>query len=425
MKPAETFIPSPKQRKVFKWWKDEPVRDFDGLIADGAIRSGKTHSMSFSYVIWAMETFDDENFGICGKTIGSLRRNVVIPLKKLLLRHNYRFRERRSENLLIVYKGERANYFYLFGGRDESSQDLIQGITLAGVFFDEVALMPESFVNQATGRCSVDGSKFWFNCNPEGPYHWFKTEWIDKAQEKNLLYLHFTMEDNPSLTDKIKSRYRSMYVGVFYKRYILGLWAKAEGLIYPMYSDALVDRFDITPEQVVLSIDYGTQNAFAAKKWYLYKGVWYAVSGYYYSGRDTGYQKTDNDYGDDMDVFMAEDIKRREELEKRAPQPKIQTIIDPSAASFIALMKRKHWCKVTPADNDVMDGIRETAVAIQTGLIKVFNDDEPWKMEVSGYVWGKDEAPVKENDHDMDAMRYFVRTKRLVQRKEKYKPLWN
>ncbi len=111
-------------------------------------------------------------------------------------------------------------------------------ITLAGVFFDEVALMPESFVNQATGRCSVKGSKFWFNCNPDGPYHWFKVNWIDKCAEKNILYLHFTMDDNLSLDEEIKARYRSMYVGVFFKRYIMGLWAAAEGIIYDMFDDA-------------------------------------------------------------------------------------------------------------------------------------------------------------------------------------------
>ena len=117
----------------------------------------------------------------------------------MLRSRGYTVADHRADNLVIITKGDVTNYFYIFGGKDERSQDLIQGITLAGVFFDEVALMPESFVNQATGRCSVDGSKYWFNCNPDGPYHWFKTEWIDKREEKHLLYLHFTMDDNLSL----------------------------------------------------------------------------------------------------------------------------------------------------------------------------------------------------------------------------------
>ena len=229
---------SKKQRQVLNWWTDEsPVKDKDGIIADGSIRSGKTVSMSLSFVIWAMESFSEQNFAMCGKTVGSFRRNVLVWLKLMLTSRRYEVTERRSENLLIVTRGEVRNYFYIFGGRDESSQDLIQGITLAGVFFDEVALMPESFVNQATGRCSVEGSKLWFNCNPSFPEHWFKQNWIDKCKEKNIIYLHFTMNDNLSLSAKIKERYQSMYTGVFFQRYILGLWVNAEGLIFRYFAE--------------------------------------------------------------------------------------------------------------------------------------------------------------------------------------------
>ena len=226
-----------KQRKVLNWWCDtSPVKDMEGIIADGAIRSGKTLSMSLAFVFWAMTTFKSQNLAMCGKTIGSFRRNVLFWLKLMLRARGYKVEDHRADNLIIISRGETENYFYIFGGKDERSQDLIQGITLAGVFFDEVALMPESFVNQATGRCSVDGSKFWFNCNPDSPAHWFKVNWIDKRKEKKLIYLHFTMDDNLSLSEEIKERYRNMYVGVFYKRYILGLWCIAEGLVYDMFS---------------------------------------------------------------------------------------------------------------------------------------------------------------------------------------------
>lgn len=241
---GQTFHFSPfsrKQKQVLTWWcKESPVHDMDGVIADGAIRSGKTISMSLSFVMWAMSTFTGQNFAMCGKTIGSFRRNVLFWLKLMLRSRGYSITDHRADNLLTIRKDGKENYFYIFGGKDERSQDLIQGITLAGVFFDEVALMPESFVNQATGRCSVKGSKFWFNCNPDGPYHWFKQNWIDKsigylgkeetarrmqqaAAEgkdpglKDILYLHFTMDDNLSLDEEIKARYRSMYVGVFFK----------------------------------------------------------------------------------------------------------------------------------------------------------------------------------------------------------------
>lgn len=253
---------SKKQRKVLNWWcRSSPVRDYNGIIADGAIRSGKSVAMSLGFVIWAMSEFEACNFAMCGKTIGSFRRNVLFWLKLMLRSRGYSVSEQRTENLVIVRRGNVENYFYVFGGKDERSQDLIQGITLAGVFFDEVALMPESFVNQATGRCSVDGSKFWFNCNPGSPAHWFKTGWIDKRQDKRLLYLHFTMDDNLSLSEAVKERYRGMYTGVFFKRYILGEWKSADGVIYRQFADE-PERFilDEVPQDIVIGtmgLDFG------------------------------------------------------------------------------------------------------------------------------------------------------------------------
>ena len=258
-----TFRPfSKKQRKILNWWCDSsPVCDSDGIIADGAIRSGKTLSMSLSFVMWAMHSFNGMNFAMCGKTISSFRRNVLLWLKLMLKSRGYRVEDKRGENVVIVSKNGRQNIFNIFGGKDEAAQDLIQGITLAGIFFDEVALMPESFVNQGTGRCSVDGSKFWFNCNPDNPAHWFKKNWIDKAKEKRLIYLHFDMDDNLSLSEKIKKRYRSMYSGVFYKRFILGLWVAAEGAVYDQFAnDAESYIIDELPDDLVcctVGMDFG------------------------------------------------------------------------------------------------------------------------------------------------------------------------
>lgn len=395
-----------KQKKVLTWWlPNSPVKNKDGIIADGSIRSGKTLSMSLSYVMWAMETFNNQNFGMCGKTIGSFRRNVLFWLKLMLKARRYKVEDLRADNLVVVSKNGKTNYFYIFGGKDERSQDLIQGITLAGVFFDEVALMPESFVNQATGRCSVEESKYWFNCNPDGPYHWFKLNWIDKVREKNLIYLHFTMDDNLSLSEEIKARYRKMYSGVFYKRYILGLWVMAEGIIYDMFNEAIHKVQSILRQytEYYVSIDYGTQNATVFILWGKYKDKWYAVKEYYYSGRDEVKQKTDNKYYEDLEKFLG------------GLTPKA-IIIDPSAASFIALIREKNKYKVRKANNDVEDGIRNVSTALSLGLI-FFNDCcEMIFREFYSYVWdekatknGKDK-PVKENDHAMDAIRYFVNT---------------
>ena len=363
-----------------------------------------------------MESYQFQNFGMAGKTIGAFRRNVLLWLMLMLRSRGYFTDYKRSDSMLIVRRKGVENYFYIFGGKDERSQDLIQGITLAGMYFDEVALMPESFVNQATGRCSVEGAKLWFNCNP-----WFKTDWVDLHAEKNLLYLHFTMDDNLSLSEKVKSRYRSLYSGVFYDRYIRGLWALAEGLIYQNYAEALKAAPVGDPDDYVLSIDYGTMNAFAGLLWAKYGDVWYCVDEYYYSGRDKGIQKTDQDYAHDLDKFIAP-VKAWHA--KRVAHGfeygglELTTIIDPSAASFIALLRKDYDCfKVRKAKNDVVDGIRETAVAMKTGAIKIAPALKNLITELQGYVWddrASEEAPLKVNDHACDALRYFVKTMRIV-----------
>lgn len=405
------FAPfSRQQRRVLNWWTDKsPVNGKEGIIADGSIRSGKTLSMSLSYVMWAMERFDGQNFGMAGKTIQSFRRNVLKDLLPVLVTRGYRYEDRRGDNKLIIRRGAIENAFYIFGGKDERSQDLVQGITCAGFFFDEVALMPESFVNQATGRCSVTGSKWWFNCNPDSPYHWFKIEWIDRAEEKSLVYLHFTMDDNLSLAEQIKARYRSQYTGVFFKRYILGLWCMAEGIVYDMFDEerhvkplaAFVGV--LTDRKPFVSIDYGTQNPTAMLLWQ--KGTdsrWYCIREYYYSGRAQGRQKTDAEYADDL-------VKWLDGTEPKA------LIVDPSAASFIAEL-RKRGFHVLKADNDVLDGIRLVGTLLNRDRI-IFSDSCTSTIKEFGtYVWDDkaaargEDRPVKTNDHAMDAARYFCST---------------
>ncbi|SHI24341.1 phage terminase, large subunit, PBSX family [Sporobacter termitidis DSM 10068] len=398
---------SKKQLQVLTWWRPSaPAHDRDGIIADGAIRSGKTLSMSLSFVLWAMETFDGMNLGMCGKTIGSFRRNVLFWLKLMLRSRGYGVADHRADNLLIVTRRGVMNYFYIFGGKDERSQDLIQGITLAGCFFDEVALMPESFVNQATGRCSVDGSKFWFNCNPEGPFHWFKINWVDKAAEKNLIYLHFTMDDNLSLSEKIKARYRAMYSGVFYKRFILGLWVVAEGVIYDMFDavkHVIKEASDLLTGVYYVSIDYGTQNATVFLLWCQNKaGQWICVKEYYYSGRDESAQKTDAEYAADLTSFL-------HGITPRA------VIVDPSAASFIAELRKRGFV-IWKAQNDVLDGIRFVATLLNRGKILFADACSNTIIEFSTYSWDAkasehgEDKPLKKHDHAMDAVRYFCYT---------------
>lgn len=401
---------SEKQLKVLKWWqKNSPHKDKDGIICDGSVRAGKTVVMSLSYVIWGMETFEDENLGMSGKTIGSFRRNVFKPLKRMLQSRGYNVKEYRSENMFTVTFRGKVNYFYIFGGKDEASQDLIQGITLAGMFFDEVALMPQSFVNQATARCSVDGAKFWFNCNPAGPYHWFKLEYLDQLDAKNMLHLHFTMDDNLSLSERVKERYKRMYHGVFYKRFILGLWVLAEGIIYDMFDidKHVVKTVERDYTKYYVAIDYGTQNPTTFGLWGFFDGVWYKVKEYHYDGRKESKQKTDQEYYEDLMNFIG-DIRV------------LAVIVDPSAASFIAVLK-KHGITVKKAKNDVLEGIRNVGNALIKELIKYNNCCKETFREFSSYVWDEkaadrgEDKPVKQNDHQMDSDRYFVNT--IVMRK--------
>ena len=235
---------SKKQLKVMTWWTEaSPYKDYDGIICDGAVRSGKTISMAPSFINWAMVTYEGMNFAIAGKSIGALRRNVINTLKTQVESIGLSYEERRTDNVIAVTHNDKTNYFYLFGGKDESSQDLIQGVTLAGVLLDEVALMPKSFVMQAEARCSVEGAKTWYNCNPRDKNHWFKKEYVDVAEEKRLLYLHFTMDDNLTLSEKVKERYKRMFSGVFYERNVLGLWVTAEGKIYTSFTkENIIDK---------------------------------------------------------------------------------------------------------------------------------------------------------------------------------------
>lgn len=392
-----------KQKKVLTWWCDKsPVKDKDGIIADGAIRSGKTLCMSLSYVLWAMTTFNNQNFGMAGKTIGSFRRNVLFWLKLMLKSRGYSVSDHRADNLVIVTKGDISNYFYVFGGKDERSQDLIQGITLAGMFFDEVALMPESFVNQATGRCSVTGSKYWFNCNPASPRHWFKTGWIDKLEEKNLVYLHFTMDDNLSLDENIKKRYRAMYVGVFFKRYILGQWCMADGLVYDMFDeDKHVLKGEVPYVRThIVSVDYGTVNPFSAGLWSFDGSRAIREKEIYYNGREEHKRMDDESYYEMMREMIGD-----AEVE--------YIIVDPSAASFIETIKKHGEFIVKGANNDVLDGIRIVTTFLNSGRILIHESCKNSIEEFGMYSWdeesGEDKV-IKENDHAMDDIRYFCNT---------------
>lgn len=395
---------SPKQLDVLTWWcGNSPSRRYDAIICDGAVRSGKTVCMSLSFVAWTFYDFNETSFAICGKTIASLKRNVITPLTPILTSLGFGLKMKTSQNFIEITYKDKLNRFYLFGGKDEGSASLIQGMTLGGVLLDEVALMPRSFVEQAIARCSLERSRLWFNCNPEHPMHWFYREWIKKAKNKNCLYLHFTMRDNPALTPAIIRRYESLYSGAFYKRFVEGKWVAAQGTVYPMFSSEIHVRKP--PDQSLISryyisCDYGTVNPCSFGLWGEYNGRWYRIREYYYNSRSEGEQRTD--------------MEHYAELEKLAGfiEPEA-VIVDPSAASFIQCIRRKGRFTVIPAKNDVLDGIRQVSDALKQEMIYFSPECEDTLREFSLYKWDEKavrDAPRKENDHAMDDLRYFVTT---------------
>lgn len=402
---------SDKQKKILAF----PYSKYDAIICDGAVRSGKTSIMMWAFVQWAMENFNGQRFGICGKTVDSATKNIVVPFTSMsLAKERYIIRWRRSEKIMEVRRGSVTNLFEVFGGKDESSFTLIQGRTMAGVLLDEVVLMPRSFVEQAMTRCSVDGAKLWFSCNPGSPQHWFYVEWIQRHKERNALYLHFKMTDNPGLSAKTLARYEAMFTGIFRQRYIEGLWVLAEGLIYSVFGeDSIVPTIERKYSRYVISADYGVMNPMAMLLWGFCDGVWYQVDEYYYSGREECRQKTDQEYYED--------------LERLAGDRYVDfLIVDPSATSFITLVKQKRRFKVRNANNDVLDGIQKTASAIQQGKIKVNDCCKRTIKEYGLYSWDQNSAednPIKDNDHAMDATRYFVNTMQIMKPKSEYRSL--
>lgn len=425
------FVPfSKKQKKILTWWTPaSPHKDKDAIIADGAVRSGKTVIMSLSFLIWAMDNFDGSNFGMAGKTIGSFKRNVWFWLKTMALGRGYQIRKLSEvgDNVFAIsktYKDEdgksysKENYFYIFGGKDEKSQDLVQGFTAAGFFFDEVTLMPQSFVNQSIARCSVEGAKLWFNCNPDGPFHWFKTEWIDQLGEKNAYRIHFLLDDNPSLDEVTMRRYKRMFGGIFYERFILGLWVLAEGVIYSMFDRTMVHNRlpkDVRILKKWIGVDYGQSNATV----FLLIGLGsddrlWILDEYYHEGRSAQIQLSPAKYAD---AYAAWKIKNGVD---GVPVLNEHTFIDPSAKGFMLQLHEVGERKIRQADNEVLKGIELISSLIDNDMFRVLSHCKNTVSELSAYRWDPkyqekgEDKPIKQNDHAMDALRYVVNGTRIM-----------
>ena len=377
----------------------------------GAVRSGKSY-VDIAYMIPSRlrELKDKDGLNvILGVSKETIERNILQPMREIY-----------TDAIVGTINQRNIAYVcgvpvYCLGAEKVSQVSKIQGSSIKYCYGDEIAKWNKEVFAMLQSRLDKPYSCFDGACNPESPGHWLK-EFIER-DDIDAYIQKYKIFDNPFLPKEFVDNLCKEYAGtVYYGRYIDGEWTLAEGLIYPMYKDSIEEATDKKAEKYALSIDYGTQNAFAGLLWGLYGGVWYAIKEYYYSGRDTGTQKTDEEYAQDIDRF----------IEGFLPEQKMTTIIDPSAASFIALLKKRdHRYKVLPADNAVLDGIRETATCMKMGKIKISQECTNWKKEAQGYVWddkSSEDKPVKVGDHLMDATRYFVKTMGIAKQKTQYKP---
>ena len=373
----------------------------------GAVRSGKSFVDIVHMIPHRLITVaDDPGLNlILGVSKETIERNVLQPM-----------REQYTDELVGTINNRNIAYVcgvpvYCLGAEKITQVAKIQGMSVKYCYGDEIAKWNPEVFYMLQSRLDKPYSRFDGSCNPEYPGHWLK-QFIDR-EDIDLYLQHYTIFDNPFLPKEFVENLCKEYAGtVYYGRYIQGEWTLAEGLIYPMYQEAIAEPPEGNPEERCISIDYGTMNAFAAILWEHHGKTWYAVREYYYSGRDTGTQKTDEEYAVDLDRWLS-DIKGR-----------LKVYIDPSAASFIAQLRRRvddngvKKYAVIPADNDVLDGIRDTATCMRRGTIKISPQMVNWVKEAQGYVWDGSEGverPVKIADHLMDATRYLIRTKHLAQ----------
>lgn len=373
-------------------------------IWEGAVRSSKTVC---SIIRWLAYVKDgpEGDYLMIGKTERTLKRNILDIIEDIVGSSSFSLNRGLGE----LYIGGRR--IYLCGASDERSEGKIRGLTLAGAYGDELTLWPESFWTMLLSRLSVPGAKLFGTTNSDSPYHYIKTNYLDRVDELDLKDFHFQLEDNLNLDPPYVESLKREYVGLWYKRFILGLWVLAEGAIYDMWDDDenLFENCDIpvTLQQKglrTIAIDYGTTNPMAFLDIYDDGTNLWQMNEFYYDSSKAGYQMTDGQYADKLVEFI-----------KGGPDPGY-IILDPSAASFRAELRTRGFV-IKEADNEVLDGIRVTAAAIKNRIYRVHKTNCPnTRKELAGYVWDDKaklrgvEQPLKTSDHAMDAMRYYCKT---------------
>lgn len=387
-----------------------PVKDDCFInILEGSIRSGKTWTMIPKILALCDYKVDGQRL-MTGVSKQTIYNNVLNDLFSIIGEKNYDY-NRQSGDLRLF-----DSHWLVTGAKDEGSEKYIRGMTLGVAYSDETTLMPESFFKMLIGRMSPEGARFYSTTNPDSPFHYLKRDYLDNAELRergDLTSTKFTLDDNLSLSDAVKERYRRQYKGFFKLRYIDGLWVIAEGAIYrDSWSDDLIYDDATTPiglkgrggyVERFVPIDYGTANQTVFLDIIDDGETYWIDEEYCWDSRVQGYQKTDGQYADDLQGFL--------EGKEYA-----QVIIDPSAASFKAEMLQRaiYHCD---ANNDVLDGIRVVSSLMARRKIRIHRRCENLLKQVQTYAWDEkaakrgEEKPIKANDHGPDALRYWAYTK--------------
>ena len=343
---------------------------------------------------WLATMPQNQLYLMCGKSLTTLKRNCLIPLEAMFGQSNFSF----STSAKAAYLFGRR--ILLEGANDARSEGKIRGLTLQGAYCDELTLFPKDFFVMLLSRLRVPGAKLIATTNPDSPQHWLKREYIDRMAELDMLTMRFLLEDNTTLDPQYVAAVKAEYTGVFYRRFILGEWCVAEGLIYPMFDKAVHVKSLPHPQgEWYVSVDYGTLNAFSAGLWCYDGTTAYRVAEYYYSGREQKRQRTNTQYLQSIQQLTA-------------GKSISAVIVDPSAASFIAELRQAGFL-VRKGKNDVVEGIRRTAAALEQGKLLFSPDCKNSFREFALYRWDESSSqdrPIKENDHAMDDIRYFVST---------------
>lgn len=379
-------------------------------IWEGSVRSGKSFAVYFRFLKAICEPNKNMPSGTIdisvGKTLASLKRNAIDPMIDLLGSDNAYYLIGKQEFWLF------DRPIYVFSANDERSADKIQGCTVRKVLGDELSLWPESFFSMLDTRLSTGESQLFGSTNTDAPNHYLKTKYIDREKEIDISRFHFCLDDNTTLNENYKIAIKKNCTGLWYDRYIKGLWSIADGVIFDFFdpNEHTLSRCPIA-DTFSISIDYGTVNPFACilfgenskKK----PRVW-AEDEYYYDSKKGGRQKTDKEYAKDIIAFCQNKFGEfwREKI--------THTIIDPSAASFKQELFENNFPSITDADNSVDDGLRLVASMLKSGYYAISEKCENYIKEFSSYTWNskiKDKStPNKENDHCQDAGRYKIQT---------------